>query len=194
MPKTGMEPIRRTALIEATLAEIGAAGSLDITVSQIAKRAGVSSALAHHYLGGKDQIFLAAMRHTLGTYGAAVRTALDGAEGPRARLGGIIEAGFGPGNFDPGTVNAWMNFYVLARSSPEAARLLRVYHKRLRSNLLHELRPLVGGRAEGVATRLAAMIDGLYLQHGLGRDGPDGAEAARQVTDYLDLELAGRGA
>ena len=48
MPKLGMEPIRREALVKATIAEIGAAGSLDVTVSQIARRAGMSSALAHH--------------------------------------------------------------------------------------------------------------------------------------------------
>ena len=47
MPKVGMEPIRRSALVKATIAEIGEAQSLDVTVSQIAKRAGMSSALAH---------------------------------------------------------------------------------------------------------------------------------------------------
>ena len=65
MPKLGMEPIRRDALVKATIAEIGAAQSLDVTVGQIARRAGMSSALAHHYFGGKDQIFLAAMRYIL---------------------------------------------------------------------------------------------------------------------------------
>ena len=65
MPKVGMEPIRRDALVKATIAEIGAAQSLDVTVGQIARRAGMSSALAHHYFGGKDQIFLAAMRYIL---------------------------------------------------------------------------------------------------------------------------------
>ena len=40
MPKVGMEPIRKAALVKATIAEIGRAGSLDVTVSQIAKRAG----------------------------------------------------------------------------------------------------------------------------------------------------------
>ncbi|MEO0746592.1 MAG: TetR family transcriptional regulator, partial [Pseudomonadota bacterium] len=76
MPKVGMEPIRRDALVRATIAEIGAAGTLDVTVSQIARRAGMSSALAHHYFGGKDRIFLAAMRHILRGFRAEVVTAL----------------------------------------------------------------------------------------------------------------------
>ena len=76
MPKVGMEPIRKAALVKATITEIGRAGSLDVTVSQIAKRAGMSSALAHHYFGSKEEIFLAAMRHILSLYGAEVRGAL----------------------------------------------------------------------------------------------------------------------
>ena len=73
MPKLGMEPIRRQALVKATIAEIGQHGTLDVTVSQIARRAGMSSALAHHYFGGKEQIFVAAMRYTMGVYAAEVR-------------------------------------------------------------------------------------------------------------------------
>jgi len=92
VPKLGMEPIRRDALVQATIAEIGDAGSLDVTVSRIARRAGVSAALAHHYFGGKEQIFIAAMRHILTVYGRLVRARLAEAEGPRDRLAAIIEA------------------------------------------------------------------------------------------------------
>ena len=76
-----MEPIRKEALVKAAIVEIGRAGSLDVTVSQIAKRAGMSSALAHHYFGSKEEMFLAAMRHILTLYGAEVRGALAHADG-----------------------------------------------------------------------------------------------------------------
>ena len=122
MPKLGMEPIRRAALVKATIAEIGVQGSLDVTVSQIAKRAGMSAALAHHYFGGKEDIFLAAMRHTLSLYGAEVRGALLMAKGPRQRIEAIILAGFGTANFRREIVAAWLNFYVLAQTSPKAKR------------------------------------------------------------------------
>jgi TetR/AcrR family transcriptional repressor of bet genes len=52
MPKIGQEPLRRKALVAATVDVIGEAGSLDVTGGQIAIRAGMSSALAHHYFGG----------------------------------------------------------------------------------------------------------------------------------------------
>ncbi|MEJ6503035.1 MAG: transcriptional regulator BetI, partial [Rhodobacter sp.] len=38
MPKLGMEPIRKAALVKATILEIGRLRSLDVTVTQIAKR------------------------------------------------------------------------------------------------------------------------------------------------------------
>ena len=65
MPKTGMEPMRRRALIDAAIAAIGARGSLDVTMSDIASRAGVSSALAHHYFGAKEGLLQATMRQIL---------------------------------------------------------------------------------------------------------------------------------
>ena len=68
MPKIGMEPIRRRALIDAAIAAIGERGSLDVTVSQIARRAGVSSALAHHYFGNKEEIYIAVLSRTLANW------------------------------------------------------------------------------------------------------------------------------
>jgi TetR/AcrR family transcriptional repressor of bet genes len=192
MPKLGMEPIRRAALVKATIDEIGAVGNLDVTVSNIAKRAGMSSALAHHYFGGKDQIFLAAMRHTLAVYAAEVRAALKGANGHNGRLEAVIRAGFTSTNFQPEVIAAWLNFYVLAQTSTEAHRLLRIYQERLRSNLLHDLRPLIGGGAEGATARLAGLIDGLYLRQGLSRTKAKQSDATQQVLALLNIELGGR--
>lgn len=192
MPKLGMEPIRRAALVQATIQEIGAAGNLDVTVSRIAKRAGMSSALAHHYFGGKDQIFLAAMRHTLGIYGAEVRAALDGATGHGQRLEGIISASLGSTNFQPDVIAAWLNFYVLAQTSAPAHRLLRIYQRRLQSNLLYDLRPLLGAGAAGAAARIAALIDGLYLRQGLTPRHADQSDATRQALALLRIELGAR--
>lgn len=181
MPKLGMEPIRRAALIDATIAEIGAAGSLDITVSQIARRAGVSSGLAHHYFGGKEDILLAAMRHVLTVYAFEVRGRLKEAKTPSDRLRAIVEGSFAPSNFQADTISAWLNFYVMALSSNEAGRLHRIYSHRLRSNLRHALRPLAGGKAEFVANRTAELIDGVYLTQGLAANQWDGAAAAASV-------------
>lgn len=188
MPKLGAEPIRRDALVKATIAEIGASGSLDVTVAKIAKRAGMSSALAHHYFGGKEDIFLAAMRYTLTVFGAEVRSELVNAASPMARLEAIVSASFTRSNFRKETISAWLNFYVLAQKNAGAKRLLAIYQRRLRSNLLHDLRPLTGAGAEDAADRVAALIDGLYLRVGLG--GGDGRAAAAQVMHMIEREIS----
>ncbi|ODM42673.1 transcriptional regulator BetI [Cereibacter johrii] len=184
-----MEPIRKAALVKATIVEIGRAGSLDVTVSQIAKRAGMSSALAHHYFGGKEALFIAAMRHVLSLYGAEVRGALLGAATPAARITAILQASFSATNFRREVVGAWLNFYVLAQTAPEAKRLLAIYQRRLRSNLLVGLRPLAGERARDLADGLGALIDGLYLREVLKDGAPDGAAAVACARAYLNAHL-----
>ena len=190
MPKLGMEPIRRAALIDAAIAEIGAAGSLDVTVGQIARRAGVSSGLAHHYFGGKEDILLAAMRHVMRQYAREVRFGLASAKTPMARLEAIVRGSFAPSNFQVDTIAAWLNFYVLALSSEPARRLHRIYAKRLRSNLRHALRPLVADEADEVALQTAALIDGLYLHQGLAIQAPESALAIGHVMSQLQNRIA----
>ena len=190
MPKLGMEPIRKAALVNATIVEIGRAGSLDVTVSQIARRAGMSAALAHHYFGSKEDMFLAAMRHILTLYGAEVRGALALADGPEGRVRAVLAASFSPANFRQDAVGAWLNFWVLAQTVPEARRLLAIYHRRLRSNLLAGLRPLAGVRAAGIADGLGALIDGLYLREVLKSGPSDGRAAVQVALDYLRVQLA----
>ena len=162
-----------------------------MTVSQIAKRAGMSSALAHHYFGSKEEIFLAAMRHVLTLYGAEVRGALAVASTPEGRLSAVLLANFSAGNFRREVIGAWLNFYVLAQTVPEASRLLRVYQGRLRSNLLVGLRPLAGAKAEELADGLGALIDGVYLREALKLGTPDGKLAATMVFNYLKPQIKG---
>lgn len=188
LAKLKAEPIRRAEIVKATILEIGARGSLEVTVAQIARRAGVSSALAHHYFGSKEQIFIATMRHVMALFGAEVRGALSTATGPRSRLEGIIRASFAPGSFRREVVSAWLNFYVLAQTEPEAHRLLRIYHRRLSANLIFGLRPLTGARAPRVAETIGALIYGLYLRAALAA-GPDGRRIGLNPSDAINLVL-----
>ena len=180
MPKLGMEPIRRDALVKATIAEIGEAGTLDVTVSQIARRAGMSSALAHHYFGSKEQMLVAAMRHILSIFGAEVRGALIMAKTPAERIEAIVRASFSSQNFRAETVAAWLNFYMQAQTSEETRRLLTIYHVRLRSNLVHAFRSLVGDPHTAAET-VGAMIDGVYLRQVLRPEAMTHAEAVELV-------------
>jgi TetR/AcrR family transcriptional repressor of bet genes len=189
-PRTGQAETRRRALIGAALREISDRGSLDVTVAQIAHRAGVSSALAHHYFGGKEDLILATMRHLLAEFGQIVGAGLRDAATPRARLSTIVRGCFGPEQFHRATISAWLTFYAKALSSPGAARLLGIYQRRLHSNLVHALRQLVPVEAaREIAAGTGALIDGVYLREALAGQ-PTAPEAAiAMVEEYVDLRL-----
>jgi TetR/AcrR family transcriptional repressor of bet genes len=189
-PRTGQAETRRRALIGAALREISDRGSLDVTVAQIAHRAGVSPALAHHYFGGKEDLILATMRHLLAEFGQIVGAGLRDAATPRARLSTIVRGCFGPEQFHRATISAWLTFYAKALSSPGAARLLGIYQRRLHSNLVHALRQLVPVEAAGeIAAGTGALIDGVYLREALAGQ-PTAPEAAiAMVEEYVDLRL-----
>jgi TetR/AcrR family transcriptional regulator, transcriptional repressor of bet genes len=191
VPKVGQQPVRRAALVSATIQEIGRAGSLDVTVGQIAKSAGMSTALAHYYFDSKNALFLAAMRHILGEFGTSVRRRLKKAHDPRARLAAIIDASLGRDQFAEHVVSAWLVFYVEAQRSPPAARLLRIYSRRLHSNLVHELRQIVPlARADRIAKGTGALIDGIYIRKALQDENADLARVRPLVREYIDLMLA----
>ncbi len=191
MPKVGMEELRRKDLISAAIQTIGERGSLDVTVAQIARKAGVSAALAHHYFGGKDQLLLATMRHLLSELGTDLRLALQAADSPRARLSAIISVNFSASQFAHETIAAWLTFYAHAQQSLEMRRLLRIYARRLHSNLSFALEQLTDKQtAQHIAEGTGALIDGLYIRHALGADAPEAPKAIALVEDYITVQLA----
>lgn len=195
MPRLGMEPLRRKALIDATLGAVGERGSLDVTMAEIATRAGVSSALAHHYFGAKDDLLLATMRHLLGELRREAAAALREARTPRGRLDAIVSVSFSPGQFSAEIIGAWLAFYVAAQHSEPMRRLLRIYARRLHANLMAGFSPLLPRAAAAEAAEAtAALIDGLYIRRALKQGEPDPVSAIALVRSYLDLRLGSGGA
>jgi len=191
MPKLGMAPIRRKQLVEAAIAAIHEHGFANATVIRIARRAGVSAGMVHHYFKDKDELLFATMRHLLAELRADAVARLAGTTDPRSRIRAIIDACFGDKQFDEQVFSAWLALYGNARQSPRLSNILSLYHRRLRSSLLHDLRRLVGeAEALRLAEGIAAMIDGLWLRYALTGK-PEDAETPRALTrDYLAAALA----
>ena len=189
--RRSVEAARREAAIAATIAAIDDVGSLEVTVANIAERAGISPALIHHYFRTKDDLLIAAMRHLLRQYRQEIASRLGAAGSARARITAVIAGSFGPSQFSQESISAWLVFYLYARRSSEAARLLRIYFRRLDTNLVSALRPLVGTpRAVRIAAGAGAMIDGVWLRQALTPlIQPDPDSAARMVERYIDAEL-----
>lgn len=190
MGRKSLAPQRRAALITATVQEIHARGTLGVSTQAIAARAGLSAPLAMHYFGSKDAMILAALRDMLARLRRDVVAALQVAQTPRARVSALLRTNFGPEQFRPETISAWLTFYVRAQEDAETNRLLRIYQHRLLSNLRHELRALLpGDRALALADVIAAMIDGFYLRHALREAPPDAETVIARIETIIDLHL-----
>ena len=186
MPKLGMAPIRRRQLVEATIAVIHEEGFGNATVARIARRAGISSGMVHHYFTDKDDLLFATMRHLLSDLRADAVSRLVGAPTPDARIRAIIDSCFGDAQFDEQVFSAWLALYGNARTSDRLQKILALYHRRLRSSLLHDLKRLLPApKASELAEGIAAMIDGLWLRYALTGK-PKDPETPRALTrDYF---------
>ncbi|MEO0977025.1 MAG: transcriptional regulator BetI [Pseudomonadota bacterium] len=191
MPKVGMEAQRRRSLIDATVDAIHERGYSDVTMAQIAKRAGVSGGLVHHYFGSKDQLLAATMRHLLTELGRAIRESLAKAETPRECISAIIAGNFAVDQFQPAVIAAWLAFYVQSRTTESNNRLLRIYAARLASNLTYNLRFfLPRDEARRVAEGTASMIDGVWIRQALSDAQTDRQAAISMVEDYVENQIA----
>ncbi len=190
MPKLGMQPIRRQQLIDATIASISRYGLADTTVQRISREAGVSSGIIHHYFGGKNELLEATMRRLLQQLREDAVARLGRAKTHEARLLAVIDSNFAASQFQTEVITAWLAFWAQVPHVPALARLQRVNARRLRSNLLYSLRPLLSRAAPARTARgLAALIDGLWLRAAL--DGTQDGEGARRIAAaYLEGQLA----
>jgi TetR/AcrR family transcriptional regulator, transcriptional repressor of bet genes len=190
MPKLGMAPVRRRQLVDAAIAVIHEQGFAHATVARIARHAGISAGMVHHYFKDKDDLLFATMRHLLAELRADAVERLSAAADPEQRIRAIIDACFGEAQFDEQVFSAWLALYGNARQSERLTNILTLYHGRLKSSLLFDLRRLVpDSDAERLATGIAAMIDGLWLRYALTGK-PDHPETPRALTrDYLSASL-----
>jgi TetR/AcrR family transcriptional repressor of bet genes len=191
MPKLGMGPIRRRQLIDAAIASIHEFGLADTTVARIARKAGVSPGIVHHYFTGKDDLLFETMRQLLADLRADVVERYARATTPLDRLSAVIDSCFGDVQFSPEVVAAWLGLYGTARQSERLQAILTIYHRRLRSNLMNDLRALVPpADAARITEGIAAMIDGLWVRYAL-MGGVDDPLIPRTLTrDYLTAALA----
>lgn len=191
MPKRGMAPIRRRQLVEAAIAVIHEQGFAQATVARIARQAGMASGLVHHYFDDKDDLLFATMRHLLAELRADAVARLARARDPLQRIRAIIDACFGDAQFEEQVFSAWLALYGNARHSGRLKDILAIYHRRLRSSLLYDLRRVIPEQdAARLADGIGAMIDGLWLRYALSGK-PDHPGTPRALThDYLAAALA----
>lgn len=194
MPKVGMKPLRRKQLIAAAISSIHEYGLADATLARIARKAGVSTGIIHHYFDDKNDLIFETMRSLLEDLRVSMVAQLRGADGPRERLLAVVDASFAPQQFSEEVMTAWLSLYGSALNSRELRRIFNIYGARLVSNLRHGFSALMpAGEARQAAEGAAALIDGLWLQFALKGDVPDPDHARHLLRSYVDLQIAYHG-
>ncbi|TNC12885.1 transcriptional regulator BetI [Methylobacterium terricola] len=201
------EAARRRHLVEATIETLAEVGFKAASLSEIARRANVSTGLFAHYFGDKDGLLEATLRFMAARLAAATAGRLAASRNGRERLYAVCDAALADEEFDRRTSAVWLAFWGQMAHSQRYQRVQAIYQRRMISNLRHGLRGLVPeARVARDATMIAAMIDGLWLRSHVaqatkacshaataapGEAGADGAALRAVVHAFIDDLLAG---
>jgi AcrR family transcriptional regulator len=179
-------PVRRRALIDATIECLKRYGHDGLSIRTISAQAGVSVGLINHHFPNKNELVAAAYRHLNGELILGMQAAVARAgKSPQARMRAFLEAWFSAPSLDADALAVWVVFWGLYRHS----RLIQRAHREtyqdyvnLLRGLLAELLPRTraprsararrrvrGIRSTPVELRLAAigltaLLDGLWLE------------------------------
>lgn len=186
---------RRLKLMEATIALLAEKGVAGATVRAITAAAGTSHGLIGHYYANKDELLVAALDHLFTTVGKEIAQQVARAgEDPVVRLKAVPRAMFSSQVFTETSRSAFLALWHEVRFNKavrDANRQLYVgYRDRSLKHFREAARQL--GReidAEGAATGLIALIDGLWLELSIGAGSTTRQKAVALCHDYIDHQL-----
>lgn len=183
---------RKEQLINAAFETIGKAGLAGITLSQVAKQAGMSTGIVSHYFGDKDGLLDATMRKILRDLRDAVaERRAQAADDTQSQLLAIVEGNFHLSQTSQNSMRAWLAFWAASMHSTYLRRLQRANDRRLYSNISHQFqRVLARQDARTTAQGLAALIDGLWLRGSLTGQDFDAQQASLIARDYVVQKLS----
>ena len=152
-----MKPIRRQQLIDAAIASIHEHGFSSATVARIARKAGVSTGIVHHYFTDKNDLLAATMRALLDILRREaverMRVAEDAARAHLCDHPCLLSAM----SSSPRRCSAPGSRSMAMRVTPTTLqRILRIYHRRLHSNLSLQSRAADRARARARTWRSAS--------------------------------------
>jgi AcrR family transcriptional regulator len=177
-PGRNLSRARRTQLLQAAVRVISERGLCDTRISDIAERAGASSALVIYYFGTKDRLLAEALAFSEEIFYAETARELAGIESARERLTRLIELSCSAGGAEEQNWLdewvLWLDLWARAPRDPEVARHRKALERRWRQTIADIVRSGQRSAEFGpvdpadFALRLGALIDGLAIQVVLG--------------------------
>ena len=181
-----LSSIRRRELVRAAFLVMQEEGVAGTTLERVAQRAGASKGIVLHYFGNKQQLFEHTMRYANALLRDAVVARMAVAATASERLWAIVDGNFAPELFRPAICHAWLSLCGEVPRDRQLARIQRVIHRRMESNLCSALRALQPHQdVKRIALAITALIDGLWLRTGLQTDAMDREIALSHIADYL---------
>ena len=118
-PRTLSRDERRTQLIEATLSTIAECGFSRTTLTEVARRAGLSHGLVLFHFETKEKLLAEALDYLSDEYRNNWDAALAAAgPAPEQRLAALVDADFSPKVCQPSRVSSWVAYWGESQSRP----------------------------------------------------------------------------
>jgi len=193
LPRTKTREARRQQLIEATISTLAARGFARLTLTEVAKTAGISHGLVLFHFETKEKLLADTLTFMADEYHQNWQAALAAAPSdPKAQLLAMIKADFAPAITTPSRLGAWCAFWGEAQSRPiyqDACGEKDAAYARQLEAICAELVRLGGyGVDPVVAARiLRVVIEGTWLDMMTLQNPYSQAEAWRTVASAAAL-------
>ena len=162
--------VRRRQLIEATIDVLAKRGFADLTLADVADRAGLSRGIVNFHFVSKDKLLVETLRHMAQVYHAHWRAAVDGA-GPSAadRLWALVTADFDSAVCNRKNIAAWVVLRAEAKSRPLYRSICGSHDEAFQNTLAKLISDLVAQDKlphdpQQLALGLDSLLEGLWLQ------------------------------
>ncbi|CAN7639840.1 transcriptional regulator BetI [Rhizobium sp. LjRoot254] len=190
MKLTRLSDIRRKELRRAAVIVMRREGAAGTTLEKVAIEAGASKGILLHYFRNKQELFEQAMREANLALRNRVAERMKRAETPFQRLWAVIDENLGENAYKAPNGHAWLSLCAEAPREPQLARIQKVIHARMHSNLMSGLVPLMGKPdAKRLALSLSALIDGLWVKLGIGDTTVSSRMALDMAYRFLEVSL-----
>jgi AcrR family transcriptional regulator len=186
---------RRMRLMEATIALLAEKGVAGATVRAITAAAGTSHGLIGHYYTNKDELLVAALDHLFNTVSSEIARQIGRVgDDPLVRLKAVPTAMFSPQVFTETSRSAFLALWHEVRFNAAVREANRQLYVGYRNRSLKHFSDAAGKLgiaidAEGAATGLIALIDGLWLELSIGAGSTTRQKAVALCHDYIDHQL-----
>jgi transcriptional repressor BetI len=160
-----------------------------MTTARICDEAGMSPGILSYYFKGKEEVLFAMVRLNNRALAEDVVARLRRARNHWERLCAIIEGNFPAAYFHQNVANAWLSVCAASSGNPRYARLQRLFHRRLGSNLKSTLAPVLDpGAVSAMVLAIGVLIDGLWLRKSADPD-LERAVAVDLILTVLEAQL-----